>query len=59
MNRRVVNIEKPLEIDRIGKFNVIQNNTNVSQIEEKFSDVLKDKFVFEKGTQGSGKINEW
>jgi len=50
MNRRVVNIEKPLEIDRIGKFNVIQNNTNVSQIEEKFSDVLKDKFVFEKGT---------
>lgn len=38
---------------------MIINNYNVSQIEEKFSDVPKEKFIFEKGTEGSGKINEW
>lgn len=57
LTKRIVNTEKPIEIDRIGKFNVIMNNYNVSQIEEKFSDVPKDKFIFEKGTEGTGKVN--
>lgn len=32
LTKRIVNTEKPIEIDRIGKFNVIMNNYNVSQI---------------------------
>lgn len=48
ISRRIVTTEKPIECNKIGKFNVILNNYNVTQIEEKFSDGLKDKFVFEK-----------
>lgn len=57
--RRVVTTEKPLKCNKIGKFNVILNNYNVSQIEEKFSDGLKDKFVFEKRIESGNKANEW
>ena len=46
VQRRIPKFNKPFEITQNGKFNCIINLQNITEMEEKFSDGLKDKFIF-------------
>lgn len=57
--RKIVEIDKPLVINKIGKYSLVNTHDTSNVNEEKFSDTIKEKFIIKKINEAMNKMENY